>query len=170
MKRSPPPVLWAFTPSATCSPSSLSFALRLQDFTILHYCLKYLKWLLIEVRIPSTLHCRRNYHLPWSSHGALASQASFIFIFIWLFPLSELSLWQAFCICQVMPLEMSLWAQQQSPACILIAYLHNIQAVEKDHVFIINTRGHTPNDTLYILHCGTDYKALFLGSYAVLGT
>lgn len=91
---------------------------------------------------------------------ATAPFSSFIFIFIWLFPLSELSLWQAFCICQVMPLEMSLWARQQPPVCILIAYLHNIQAVEKDHVFIINTRVHTPNDTLYI-HRRTDYQALF---------
>lgn len=64
------------------------------------------------------LQSSRNCHLqnlPWSNQGSLASQGSFIFIFIWLFPLSELSSWQAFCICQVMPLEMSLWAQQQPP-------------------------------------------------------
>ena len=72
---------------------------------------------------------------------------------IWLLPLSELSSWRSFCICQVMPLEMSLWAKQHLAVCILITHMHKVQTGEEDCAFIINTIKLTPpQNSSVILH------------------
>lgn len=151
MKRIPPPLMDFHAPSNLQAVFSLIAMLPSLEIST-----KQLSRLLPVITVGTFDHIvnQSDKNSQWifllsltvSRTGRLSEQHSpFIFSGFLFLPLSELSSKQSICICQVMPLDKSIWEKQQQLAvCILITHVHNIQTVEEDEVFIIDTKILTP--------------------------